>query len=115
MENNKKVGLVACKRKIIIDKTYLNDETEKWIKTYGDLQEHLNLPIVDGIQYLDKSIFKSSFFLKRPLNKVGEPMVVLFKKELLNKVEKALVKLYSINGKNKTASTISNINKLNKN
>jgi len=35
------------------------------------------------------------------------------KKELLSKVEKALAKLYSISGKNKTASTISNINKLN--
>lgn len=35
------------------------------------------------------------------------------KKTLLSKVEKALSKLYTISGKNKTASTISNINKLN--
>ena len=86
LENNKKVGLVACKRDFIIDKTYLNAETEKWIETYGDLQEHLNLPKVNGIQFLDKSIFKSNLFLKRPLNKVGEPLVVLFKKELVNKI-----------------------------
>lgn len=35
------------------------------------------------------------------------------KQALLKKVEKALAKLYTISGKNKTASTISNINKLN--
>jgi hypothetical protein len=35
------------------------------------------------------------------------------KQALLKKVEKALSKLYTISGKNKTASTISNINKLN--
>jgi len=86
MENNKEVGLVACKREIIVDKAYLNDETEKWIETYGDLQEHLNLPIVNGIQYLDKAIFKSPTFFKRPLNKVGEPSAILFRKELVNKI-----------------------------
>jgi predicted HTH domain antitoxin len=35
------------------------------------------------------------------------------KKTLLKKVEKALVKLYTISGKNKNSSTIANINKLN--
>ena len=35
------------------------------------------------------------------------------KKNLLAKVEKALSKLYTISGKNKTSSTIANINKLN--
>ncbi|MFH4964297.1 glycosyltransferase family 2 protein [Gaetbulibacter sp. M235] len=84
--NNVRVGLVACKRDIIIDKTYLNDETESWIETYGDLQEHLNLPIVDGIQYLDKSIFKSKLFLKRPQNKIGEPTVILFRKEIVKDI-----------------------------
>ena len=86
LENNKKVGLVACKRDFIIDKTYLNDETEKWIETYGDLQEHLNLPVVDGIQFLDKSVFKSNLFLKRPKNKIGEPTAILFRKEIVNDI-----------------------------
>lgn len=86
LENNKKVGLVACKRTIIVDNTYLNDEVEKWIETYGDLQEHLNIPIHNGIQYLDKSIFKSNLFLSRPLNKIGEPSVILFRKEFMNKI-----------------------------
>lgn len=86
LENNKKVGLVACKREIIIDNSYLNDVTEKWIEKYGDLQEHLNLPIVDGIQYLDKSIFKSNFFFTKPLNKIGEPTVLLFRKNIVNDI-----------------------------
>ena len=86
LEHNNALGLVACKREIIIDKSYLNDETEKWIEIYGDLQEHLNLPIVNGIQYLDKSIFKSNLYLSRPLNKIGEPTVILFRKEIVKDI-----------------------------
>ncbi|WP_298236994.1 glycosyltransferase [uncultured Algibacter sp.] len=86
LENNKKLGLVACKRDIIVDNNYLNEETEKWIETYGDLQEHLNIPIVNGAQYLDKSIFKSNLFLSRPLNKIGEPTVILFRKDMVKAI-----------------------------
>ncbi|WP_282134440.1 glycosyltransferase family 2 protein [Seonamhaeicola maritimus] len=86
LESNKHVGLVACKREIIIDKSYKNEDTEKWLEKYGDLQEHLNLPIVNDFQILDKSIFKSPFFLQEPLNKIGEPTVILFRKEIVDNI-----------------------------
>lgn len=86
LEHDKKVGLVACKRDILVDKTYRNDETEQWIETYGDLQDHLNIPVIDGVQYLDRSVFKSRLLLIEPLNKIGEPTVFLFRKQIVDDI-----------------------------
>jgi glycosyltransferase involved in cell wall biosynthesis len=86
LETNKSIALVASKRAFIVEASYLNDETKKWIKGYGNLQEALHLPLNNGMRILDKKLFKSSQFLKSPLNKVGEPPVTLFRKELVNKI-----------------------------
>jgi glycosyltransferase involved in cell wall biosynthesis len=86
LEHDKAIGLVASKREFIIEESHLTEETKKWIKGYGNLQEDLSLTLIDGIQYLDKNLFKSNLFLEDPKNKVGEPSAVLFNKKLVKKI-----------------------------
>lgn len=84
MEANKKIGLVCCKRNFKVEGEP-NEEIRDWIKKYGDLQESLKLP-KDPISFLDKKLFKHPEFLRSPLNKIGEPSCVLFRKSIIKKV-----------------------------
>jgi glycosyltransferase involved in cell wall biosynthesis len=86
MEADASVGLVASKRDFIIDKGFLNNETKVWIDNYGDLQNTLKLNFVDGQASIDTTLFSSPEFFKSPLNKIGEPTVVLFTKEIVKKL-----------------------------
>lgn len=81
IEADPSVGLVASKRDFIIDDGFLNDETKLWIENYGDLQDTLKLNFVNGQASIDTTLFSSPEFFKSPLNKIGEPTVVLFRKE----------------------------------
>lgn len=85
VEENPKVGLVASKRDFIIEEEMKSDETNQWIKIYGDLQNHLNLPIED-INILDTSLFGLHSFYGSPLNKIGEPSLVMFRKLVIDEV-----------------------------
>jgi glycosyltransferase involved in cell wall biosynthesis len=85
LEHDKSIGLVASKRDFIIEESHLTERTKKWINGYGNLQKGLNLPLINGIRYLDKHLFKLDLFLKSPLNKIGEPPVTLFRKEVVKK------------------------------
>lgn len=86
LDEDKSIGLVTCKRDFIIKPSFLNDETKKWIDIYGDLQHNLNLTSKEGISYLDNGLFKSDEFFKSPLNKVGEPSTILFRKKLVETI-----------------------------
>ena len=83
LENNKKISLVASKREIIVEASYLSEDSKIWIKKYGDLQQDLNLSSQMSFDILDKKLFKCENFLKSPLNKVGEPSTVLFRKSMV--------------------------------
>jgi len=83
-ESYKGIGLVACKRTFIINLDEVDAEQEKWIKNYQDLQVQYNQPHEDLL--LTKSIFKHSDFKSSPLNKIGEPSVVMFRKSITKKV-----------------------------
>ena len=86
LENDASIGLVASMRTFIVEASYINEETEKWIKAYGNLQEALQLPLKNGMRILDKNLFKSDLFLKSPLNKVGEPPTTMFRKDLIKNI-----------------------------
>ena len=86
LESNASVGLVACKRGFIVEDEMKNDMVNKWLATYGDLQAHLHLELHNDLFYLDKTLFKREDFKSSPLNKVGEPSIVMFKKTLWKKV-----------------------------
>lgn len=86
LEENDAVAIVACKREFIIDPSFLNADSERWINIYGDLQNSLHLPVENGMIYLDSSLFKSELFFESPLNKVGEPSTILFRKNLVDSI-----------------------------
>lgn len=81
-----KVKLVASKRKFILEEDSNNDIIDEWISKYGDLQKEFIATLPNGDVILDKNIFKKDSFLKSPLNKVGEPSTVLFKKSLIKEI-----------------------------
>ena len=86
IESDHRIGLVASKRELIVEDSHFTEETKVWIKKFGDLQASLDLPLSNGINILDASLFKSKEFFKDPRNKIGEPSAVLFRKEIVNKV-----------------------------
>ena len=78
------VALVACKRDFMIDASLDNALTAKWLQTYGDLQAELSgdyAKINSTTTYLNKAMFGSATFMKSPLNKIGEPTTIMFRKQ----------------------------------
>lgn len=86
LDKDQSISLVACKRKFIVEPSFLNVETKSWIKTFGDLQSNLHLLERNGVQILSKHLFKMDAFFNSPLNKIGEPTAVLFRRDLVNKI-----------------------------
>ncbi|SDH86943.1 MULTISPECIES: glycosyltransferase family 2 protein [Winogradskyella] len=83
LEQNPKLGMVASKRKFIVEQDLTSDATKLWIEKYGDLQRGLHFKINKNVQIIDRSLFKSNEFLKPPIkNKIGEPSAVLFRKSI---------------------------------
>ncbi len=80
---NPKLGLVACKRDFIIEEKK-SESINNWINKYGNLQSDFEKN--EPITFLDNTFFKNKNFLRPPLNKIGEPPVVMFKKSMLAKV-----------------------------
>ncbi|MHC0442742.1 glycosyltransferase family 2 protein [Flavobacterium sp. 3-210] len=81
-----KVKLVASKRKFILEEDSKNDIIDEWISKYGDLQKEFVATLPNGNIILDKTIFKRESFLNSPLNKIGEPSTVLFRKSLIKEI-----------------------------
>lgn len=87
--NNEGVQFVACKRNFINNNKSISDEEmSNWIKKYSNLQIQLEdlLDFESNLYYLNKNIFKRSDFFQSPLNKIGEPTTVMFKKEIMNSI-----------------------------
>jgi GT2 family glycosyltransferase len=83
---NKEVALVACQRNFIYEKEYLDEKLRDWINTFGNLQETLNLKFNNNFCIIKNSIFKHKQFFCSPLNKIGEPTAVMFKKKLYKEI-----------------------------
>jgi glycosyltransferase involved in cell wall biosynthesis len=86
IEHDSRIGLVACKRDFIIEKNVNIAETNKWINEYDDLQKGIPCSSINNGIVLDKTLFKSDAFFRRPLNKIGEPSTYFFKKQLISKI-----------------------------
>ncbi|WP_051205413.1 glycosyltransferase family 2 protein [Salinimicrobium xinjiangense] len=79
--NDEKVGLVACKRSILIEGE-ASAETESWKNNYGNLQEGIELN-KKGLYTYHSQFLKDEKFIKN--NKVGEPSTVLFARDLIQR------------------------------
>ena len=81
LESDSTIGLLACKRKFIIDKDF-NFEAENWLKLHGNLQHALNgSEFESGV--LDKSFIRSKLFFNSPLNKIGEPSCTMIRRDII--------------------------------
>lgn len=78
-EKDTEIGLVFCKRQVIGEIA----TNQNWLQMYGDLTKYwVNLnEIQDGTVLL-----KQSGFVNKPYNKIGEPSVVLLKKDIFNEI-----------------------------
>ena len=75
------IGLVCSKRHIIT--TVDNSFTKNWIASFKNLQ--CNLPVDENdFDVMDgKDILKAPYFKKKPINIIGEPVAVMFKKSAI--------------------------------
>lgn len=78
------VGLVACKRDFILNKEK-DEATERWLKSFGDLQAHLEGDD-QNLLFLDHRIFGRKDFFQSPKNIVGEPTTVMFSRSIIDKI-----------------------------
>ncbi|MFD0989569.1 glycosyltransferase family 2 protein [Mariniflexile jejuense] len=85
-KKNNDVKMVLCKRHIMVEEAFKSERTNQWINTYGDLQKDLNLKQENSYKIIDKTLFMHQSFLIEPLNKFGEPSVILFKKEIIDTI-----------------------------
>lgn len=83
LKGNRNLGMVACKRTIIIENKE-NKWTLNWLSKYGDLQQNLNLP-PERVNIIGSEIFKYKEFCKDPFNKIGEPTAIMFRKNIIDK------------------------------
>lgn len=84
LDTEKKAGLVAAKRSIIIEGEE-TQEIKEWIKNYGDLQTFLEVSSVNR-NMLDQTFFKQAHFDLQPVNKIAEPSGILFRKSLIQQI-----------------------------
>lgn len=84
LQNDESIALVASQRTFLVADNYWSEDIEQWIHQFGNLQKQLNIKFEQGIGILDTSLFKSEQFLRSPLNKIGEPSVIMFRKEVVD-------------------------------
>lgn len=78
-----KLGLVGCKREFIIEAETTAD-IKDWINKFKNLQ--VQFEKTEDITFIDNTLFSRKDFTESPMNKIGEPPTVMFKKEIINEV-----------------------------
>ena len=79
------IGLVSCKRDIISNFEDKSEYVKSWKLNFGNLQSDLSYDANNNI-LLDSSFIKSKYFLSPPINKIGEPSLYFFKKNLVEEI-----------------------------
>lgn len=82
--NDPTVNFVACKRTLINESDSTNPYFQKMLRKYGNLQAAFEP--VQPCYTLTKAVFGHDDFLESPLNKIGEPSVCMFKRDLVQKI-----------------------------
>lgn len=75
------IGMVFCKRNILYDSTNANHA--EWVSKYGELHNKwsITFTVVEG-----RRLLRDPKLLDRPKNKIGEPVAVLIKRDVFEKV-----------------------------
>src|SRR5690606_38038898 len=77
------LGLVGCKRDFITEGEP-TEEIKVWINKFKNLQVQFEKD--EEITVVDNTLFSRKNFLDSPMNKIGEPPTVMFKKVILQQV-----------------------------
>ena len=80
---NPYIGLVGCKRDIIVEGK-INKMIKQWLNVYENLQKQFE--VNDKVTFIDKGLFSREDFNVPPLNKIGEPPSVMFRRQIVNEV-----------------------------
>lgn len=79
------LGLVYCKRDFLFEN--LNDNNQNWLDKYQNLHLYWNSFVIeDNKPIVGKELIGDLNFLSFPTNKIGEPIAVLFKREVYEKI-----------------------------
>ncbi|NND94952.1 MAG: glycosyltransferase [Flavobacteriales bacterium] len=78
--SNDDIGLVASKRNFLIESSIDQEFVKRWIGIFGDLQTEFEGEKKPFLR-LTRSIFGKESFAELPLNKIGEPSAVMFRKK----------------------------------
>lgn len=86
IQSDDKLGMVACKRHILVQQNSEEKRTQQWLTNFSNLQVELeeqhNYPM-----RLTVSDMKEPYFFSPPRNnKIGEPSAVLFRKKIIESI-----------------------------
>ncbi len=77
------IGMVFSKRKIKFENGFPKEGQESWLKKFEILQTN-EVRALNGIIGNGKIFLRSPTLFREPLNKVGEPSCVMFKREVVS-------------------------------
>lgn len=83
-EQDEKVGMVFSNRSIIMNSS--DSSHIKWNNSFGQLRKYWFSPIETGIHPGKRILNDRNLFLVKPLNKIGEPSSILYRKLVFEKV-----------------------------
>lgn len=84
LNGNFQVGLVGCKRN-----TLVNSDNQEFIQDWKTRFSNLQVGLPEDLQgnvHLNKNFFKSKGFFADPINKIGEPSTVMFRRSIINEI-----------------------------
>ena len=84
LELDENCTLVTCKRAIISKKS--NRFTQGWIANFKDLQVNLNMSDASVTIIKGKELLRAPFFKKKPINIIGEPTAIMFRKDIIAEI-----------------------------
>ncbi len=79
------IGLVASKRSFLIESSLDSAFVKRWVGIFEDLQKEFKAEKIPFLR-LTKNIFRLESFTDFPLNKVGEPSAVMFRRKFFKEI-----------------------------
>lgn len=80
------VGLVACKRKFLIEGDEANKSNQRWLQQFSNLQQELEVTRVYPMRLSKNDLADPVFFSPPRNNKIGEPTAVMLRRTAMEKV-----------------------------
>lgn len=86
IQSDEKLGMVACKRHILVQQHSGDKRTEQWLTHFSNLQVELEQQHNYPMRLTVSDMKEPYFFLPPRNNKIGEPSAVLFRKNIIESI-----------------------------